>query len=412
MGLFKNGVGRPSKETIRKRRIIATVMIFAVVLAIGVCVAYTVNYFKNDDLSGVDKNIISGYLDTDPKLASSTNIIDSQGESYSKNTYIEPERGIAYYLVDMPKTATLKIKTHYTSEVLSGKKEKNKLYYYQVQVVAYATGDLKTTSTSKVDIKSKSITQKLKVKNNISYITIFIFDASSSRRVVETRSYTVFPKTTSNNLNKVFKDTTLKKCVLNTYNDKFNTHKADLTNSELAKITYLDCSIGAIFADVKVTTGLEKLTGLATLVMSGTGINSINLSKNTKLKELYIYDTGLTKIDLTKNTLLTKLQITASKLGTINLTKNTKLTELNLSYNNLTKVDLSKNTKLTSLNLSGNKLTTIDLSKNTNLVSLYIRENSLKSLDLSKNTKLQKVYSSLPSNKIKVGNNKNIKLSD
>ena len=59
MSLFKNGVGRPSNETLKKRRIVATVLLFTVVLAIGGCVFFTVNYFKT---TGTNKNISSGSI--------------------------------------------------------------------------------------------------------------------------------------------------------------------------------------------------------------------------------------------------------------------------------------------------------------------------------------------------------------
>ena len=433
MGLFKNGVGRPSNETLKKRRILLLVILFVFLIGAGVGVFYTINYFKNNTIAGTDKSIKSDILATNPTFASSTDMEDSMGYKYSKNTYADLKKGLTYYLIDMSSTATLKIKTSYTDSTVNGKTKNKKKYHYQVQVVSYAAGDLKTTATSKATIKSKTITQTLQIKNSISYITIFIYDASSSRKVVETKSFAILPKGVNNNLYKVFKDSTLSACVLNEYNTKFKVSKIDLTNAELAKITYLDCSRANTPGDVLDTTGLEKLTGLKTLSISGKFINSINLKKNTNLTELIIYDTSLKKIDLTKNTLLKKLSITessldsinltkntnltklnlsANNLSSINLTKNTKLTELNLSYNALTEINVKKNTKLTSLEVNNNKLTALDLSKNTNLRYLIIRENKIKSLDVSKNTKLLEVCSDLPDSKINVGSNKNVTLSD
>lgn len=61
MGLFKNDVGRPSNETIRKRRQIYVVIVLALVALVGVGVTYTVSYFKTNygaSVSSTSKNAI------------------------------------------------------------------------------------------------------------------------------------------------------------------------------------------------------------------------------------------------------------------------------------------------------------------------------------------------------------------
>ena len=57
MGLFKNGVGRPSNETLDKRRKICVFVVIISLLLIGTAVFYTVNYFRsNNELDSSGKN--------------------------------------------------------------------------------------------------------------------------------------------------------------------------------------------------------------------------------------------------------------------------------------------------------------------------------------------------------------------
>ena len=55
MGLFKNKVGRPSNESIKKRRITYLIIILIAVVGIGASVFYTVNYFRSS--TGTNKDI-------------------------------------------------------------------------------------------------------------------------------------------------------------------------------------------------------------------------------------------------------------------------------------------------------------------------------------------------------------------
>lgn len=330
MKLFENKVGRPSNETLKKRRIVATVLIFVAVFAIGACVFYTVNHFKT---VGSSKNISTAFS-TYQLLSSSIDMTDSKGNTYPKSTYAELKNGTTYYLVDMKSTATLKIKVKYGDNIIAGKTVNKKKYYYQMQVVAYAAGDKKIASTGKTNIKSTVITQSLSVKNTVSYVRILIYDASSSRKVVETITFNVRAKDSSANLNKVFKDPTLKSCVLSAYNKEFNTSKVDLTNSEIAKITKLDCSRSKLSGYIQNSTGLEKMTSLSKLYLDGNKLSTINLKKNVNLTELNISNNNLTSINLTKNTKLVALFIKGNNLKSLNLSKNTKLTQLSTDVPN------------------------------------------------------------------------------
>ena len=84
MGLFKNEVGRPSNEVLKKRRIVAAVLIFIVVLAIGACVFYTVNYFKT---AGSSKNISAGSIYTNISVKNNSSYIYVGNEKTKKGDF-------------------------------------------------------------------------------------------------------------------------------------------------------------------------------------------------------------------------------------------------------------------------------------------------------------------------------------
>ena len=62
MGLFKNEVGRPSNETLEKRRTVYIVIVLVLVALVGAGVFFTVKYFSNKDgdVSGKGKNAAIG----------------------------------------------------------------------------------------------------------------------------------------------------------------------------------------------------------------------------------------------------------------------------------------------------------------------------------------------------------------
>ena len=209
--------------------------------------------------------------------------------------------------------------------------------------------------------------------------------------------------------NEAFEDDGFYSCIINEYNNENFTSKAytdNLTDEELASITNLTC----VWKNIESAKGIEKLTGLTDLDLSGNSVKEIDLSNNTKLKRLDLSYNELTSIDLSNNIELTVLGLYNNQLTSIDLSNYIELTDLDLSYNKLTSIDLSNNvnlrglrlsgnqltsingieklTGLTTLNLSGNLLKEIDLSNNVELTYLNLENNKLTSLDLSKNTKL------------------------
>lgn len=219
-------------------------------------------------------------------------------------------------------------------------------------------------------------------------------------------------------------------------------------------LEHIDLSNNINLYHVNVDSSLVKdltltgCTGLQTLMMSDTDIETIDLNglenlttlyapNNKKLQDILhdntegyydklIYmdfkgDSSLTKIDhlevcknirilKCQNCDLTELDIhDDAKLEMLLCSGNSRLQTLNVQENALKRLecancDLStlnahSNPALNYLDCSGNKLTTLDVSSNTDLEQLYCYSNQLTSLNLSHNTKLKKLrisHNSIP----------------
>ncbi|EJO7007416.1 class 1 internalin InlJ [Listeria monocytogenes] len=179
-----------------------------------------------------------------------------------------------------------------------------------------------------------------------------------------------------------------------------------ISEGQLATLTSLDCHNSSI-ADM---TGIEKLTGLTSLICTYNNITAIDLSQNTNLTYLACDSNKLTNLDVTPLTKLTSLNCDTNKLTKLDVSQNPLLTYLNCARNTLTEIDVSHNTqlteidchlnkkitkldvtlqtKLTTLNCGYNKLTALDVSQNKLLNLLYCDNNNITKLDLNQNSQL------------------------
>ncbi|EQA6625868.1 MucBP domain-containing protein [Listeria monocytogenes] len=178
-----------------------------------------------------------------------------------------------------------------------------------------------------------------------------------------------------------------------------------ISEEQLATLTSLDCH----YSSIVDMTGIEKLTGLTSLICTSNNITTLDLSKNTSLTYLACDSNKLTNLDIAPLTKLTYLNCEANKLTKLDVHQNPLLTYLNCGRNSLTALDISQNiqltqlychvnkitnldvvphTQLTVLNCNNNKLTNLDLSQNVLLTSLYCEFNSLTKLDLHQNVQL------------------------
>lgn len=131
--------------------------------------------------------------------------------------------------------------------------------------------------------------------------------------------------------NNTFKDDLFYSCIITAYNNDNNASKTtqdNLTDAELSNITNLDCHSSEYYD----TSGIEKLTGLEELQLSGADLHSIDLSKNEKLKSISFESVdGISSLDLSNNTLLTRLHLRDCH----NLFKLILNEKVNLDYINL-----------------------------------------------------------------------------
>ena len=232
-------------------------------------------------------------------------------------------------------------------------------------------------------------------------------------------------------VNTAFDDINFYKCVVDKYNAEENAsknHKEDsLSNIELSRIYYLDCSN----QNIESTKGIEKLTDLETLNLSYNKLTSIDFSKNevlrkvilknnqltsvvkntVSLQEFNVYNNNLSEINVSDNVNLGFLDASSNNLTSIDVSSNTNLETLYLNSNDISDIDLSNNGTLKTLGVSGNKISSIDLSKNISLTHISLNNNKLTSIDLSNNEKLNDIQlSSNNLSSINIGNKPELKL--
>jgi len=137
-------------------------------------------------------------------------------------------------------------------------------------------------------------------------------------------------------------------------------------------------------------TGLEYFTGLYSLTLRDTDMETLDLSRNPTLTALSIGNNNrFTSINITNNHELADLRAGNNMLETLDLSGNPLLTELRLYGNRFAELDISNNPLLISLSVSDNRLTEIDLSNNPALERLLISNNQLTQLDISNNPALR-----------------------
>ena len=181
--------------------------------------------------------------------------------------------------------------------------------------------------------------------------------------------------------NKYFDDDKLYECVIDSYNiymlavsnnfDPIDINKS-LSDEELAKIKSLSCNQKGI----ESTKGIEKLTNIEKIELSGNSIAEIDLSQNKKLITVHLQENFLDSIDLSSNENLEKLVINDNYLESIDISKNQKLKSLSIDRNPIETIDVSKNNALEELSVRGNPLKIIDISQNKNLTELFISKYS------------------------------------
>ncbi|EAC5044120.1 class 1 internalin InlJ [Listeria monocytogenes] len=180
-----------------------------------------------------------------------------------------------------------------------------------------------------------------------------------------------------------------------------------ISEEQLATLTSLDCHNSSI-ADM---TGIEKLTGLTSLICTSNNMTTLDLSQNTNLTYLACDSNKLTNLDVTPLTKLTYLNCDTNKLTQIDVSQNPLLTYLNCARNTLTEIDVSHNTQLTELDCHLNKkITKLDVTPQTQLTTLDCSFNKITALDVSQNKLLNRLNCDT-NNITKLDLNQNIQLT-
>jgi len=120
-----------------------------------------------------------------------------------------------------------------------------------------------------------------------------------------------------------FNDENLKSCVIQTYNNLNGTRLTKLTVKQLSTLTSLNCKN----MNISDASGLERLTKLTSLNLSGNRLSTINLTKNPKLTSLYLRFNALKTLDLSKQTKLSTLYVNGNSLSSLDIRKNKELTK-------------------------------------------------------------------------------------
>ena len=206
------------------------------------------------------------------------------------------------------------------------------------------------------NIKSKISRGKKKVYITISVMLVFLFTFIVYN--INSYDFSKLHASVSEITNNTFKDEDFYTCVIDAYNKDNNASKTiqdNLTDTELSKITNLNCS-----RTVEDVSGIEKLSGLVSLKLGDhSEIEKIDLSNNLLLESLDLDDcSGLTDINLSKNEKLKTLSLEyIYDMSSLDLSNNALLTSLALREDHmLSKLILNENVKLESINLEDTAL--------------------------------------------------------
>jgi Leucine-rich repeat (LRR) protein len=155
-----------------------------------------------------------------------------------------------------------------------------------------------------------------------------------------------------------------------------------------APITAEDCAkITTLMVDnqgIKSLAGIEHLTNLSVLDVSGNELTALDFSSNPKLTRLGCGENPLTSLNVRQNPELWQLNCQDTDLPTLDVSQNSKLKILFAPGNpQLSGLDLTNSPLLAELNVAECGLTTLNLSQNTKLESLYCQYNALSNLNLS-----------------------------
>ena len=134
----------------------------------------------------------------------------------------------------------------------------------------------------------------------------------------------------------IFPDESFRECLIKTVNEQEGTNYTleTIPLSSVFNLEELSCPYVGGQDSIRDVRGIEKLTKLKTLDLSGNDIERINLRENQELTQLNLEDTLVRNLDLTKNLSLGKLLVNEDRL-----LDGEKLTVKSAAYLKLVKKD-------------------------------------------------------------------------
>lgn len=320
--MFKNKVGRPSNDLLKKRAILRIVIVSLIVFSI----ILFCNFLQNSNTRKL-KGEISDFEQCGEGCVGSgfaadiiySKVVENYNELYSKSYDFEN-----YSMTD---------------EELSKVKE--------IVIEGF-------THDSKVDLKG---IEKLSDLNILS-----LKNQDAITNINETNA-------SIKNLN-LLSNTKLETLELM----GFNLENIDLSNN--------NDLVNLILAYNKIESiNISNLSKLENFEIQNNKLENIDLKENSLLKNINLDSNNISNIDISNNVLLEEFYFVGNKVDEIDFSKNTKLKKLNLRSCDLKKIDLKNNIDLELLYLGSNNLVSIDLSNNTKLNQLQMARNKFYTYD-------------------------------
>lgn len=142
-------------------------------------------------------------------------------------------------------------------------------------------------------------------------------------------------------------------------------------------------SLNAARRGIESLAGIEHLTNLLTLDVSGNELTQANFSHNAQLRQVDVSGNPLTSLNITQNAQLAMLDAAQTQLQSLDLSGNAQLRGLFIGGNpQLHALNLANNPLLEEIIASGSGLRNLNLMNNTRLHTLMVADNELISLAL------------------------------
>lgn len=175
----------------------------------------------------------------------------------------------------------------------------------------------------------------------------------------------------SESIKDVFPDENFRAVVCDAAGIDDDTDSFSAWKEEISGITQIHAPVSGISS----LDGIENLTELKVLDISGNEVETLEIAALTKLEILIADNCRFENVDLRKNTKLKSVYLQNCMISRLKLPSGVE--KLYVYGNKLTGVDISSCENLSELNLSENSVNEIDLKGNTSLGYLWLNDNRI-----------------------------------